>query len=60
LPPNRFERSGEGPGERGGVNLLWVRTEVDKVLAGKLGAQRLERAALMVAAVKDLVKVLKV
>jgi len=41
----KFESSSEAPGEtkRTGVNLLWVRTELEKLLTAKPGARRLER-----------------
>lgn len=44
----KFERSNDSPGEakRAGVNLLWVRTEVEKLLTAKAGAKRLERGDL--------------
>jgi DNA polymerase III delta subunit len=42
----RFESGGGRESGRPGVNLLWMRTETDKLLAAKPGAQRLERADL--------------
>ncbi len=44
----RFESSGESRGEASaaGVNLLWVRTEVEKLLTAKPGVKRLECADL--------------
>ena len=44
----KFETSREtrGQGTAGGVNLLWVRTELDKLLTAKAGAKRLELADL--------------
>jgi DNA polymerase III delta subunit len=43
----RFESSGEGrPAKESGVNLLWMRTEIEKALAAKPQAKRLERADL--------------
>jgi DNA polymerase III subunit delta len=43
----KFESSGEGgQAKESGVNLLWMRTEIEKLLAGKPGVKRLERADL--------------
>jgi len=44
----RFETSVESRGQAaaGGVNLLWIRTELEKLLTAKPGAKRLERADL--------------
>jgi DNA polymerase III delta subunit len=44
----RFEVTPEGRGEnaRAGVNLLWMRTELEKLLAAKPGAKRLEATDL--------------
>lgn len=44
----KFETVKESPGEtqRAGVNLLWLRTEIDKLLTARPGAKRLERADL--------------
>jgi DNA polymerase III delta subunit len=44
----KFETSPETPEEakRPGVNLLWLRTELEKLLTAKPGAKRLERADL--------------
>ena len=44
----KFEISPDSPDEakRPGVNLLWLRTELDKLLTAKPGAKRLERADL--------------
>jgi len=45
---SRFETSVEGRGQAnaGGVNLLWLRTELEKLLTARHGVQRLERADL--------------
>ena len=42
----KFEGYGEAPGggKGSGINLLWLRTEVDKVLTTRLGAKRLDAA----------------
>jgi DNA polymerase III delta subunit len=44
----KFESSPESPGvaKRAGVNLLWLRTEIDKLLTARAGVQRLEREDL--------------
>jgi DNA polymerase III delta subunit len=43
----RFEPSADSRSERpAGVNLLWLRTEMEKVLAAKADAKRIERADL--------------
>lgn len=44
----KFETSREarGAGSTGGVNLLWVRTEIEKLLTAKPGMKRLEGADL--------------
>ncbi|PYV28616.1 MAG: DNA polymerase III subunit delta [Acidobacteria bacterium] len=43
----KFENlGGGGPAQEAGVNLLWMRTEIEKVLAAKPDAKRLERADL--------------
>lgn len=44
----KFETSPASPEEakRSGVNLLWLRTELEKLLTAKPGAKRLERADL--------------
>ncbi|HKS94763.1 MAG TPA: DNA polymerase III subunit delta, partial [Terriglobia bacterium] len=43
----RFESGGErGSGSQAGVNLLWMRTEIGKMLAAKPQTKRLERADL--------------
>jgi len=44
----KFETSVESRGQAsaGGVNLLWVRTELEKLLTAKPGARRLERTDL--------------
>src|SRR5256884_50226 len=47
----RFESAGEsGQARRTGVNLLWMRTEVEKLLVARLGSKRLnpEDVELMV------------
>jgi len=44
----KYERSAESPSEAktAGVNLLWIRTEMEKLLTAKPGAKRLERGDL--------------
>ncbi len=44
----KFESVDDSPGgtKKAGVNLLWLRTEMEKVLTAKPGAKRLERADL--------------
>lgn len=52
----RFETSAESRGQAttGGVNLLWIRTELEKLLTAKPGAKRLERADLdLIAGFRD-------
>ncbi len=44
----RFERDHDSPGDakRAGVNLVWMRTEIEKLLTAKPETKRLERADL--------------
>jgi len=42
----KFESTGGRESGRPGVNLLWMRTEMDKLLAARPGAKQLERADL--------------
>jgi DNA polymerase III delta subunit len=53
----KFESSREARGEaagRGGVNLVWLRTEIEKVLTARPGATRIESADLeLIVAVRE-------
>lgn len=42
----KFENTNDREPERSGVNLLWMRTELEKLLTAKPGAKRLERSDL--------------
>ncbi|GEM_PF-465531 len=43
---SRFDMGGNRSGKGGGVNLLWMRTEIEKLITANFGTKRLEKANL--------------